>query len=376
LPRRTLLILQGESLLNDAVALLIFGAAVSVTVPAGSASAASPLLLCLAVPGGVALGWLAGRLYVPLAPFVAGTLGSSLVQFTVTYGVWVIAEHLHLSPILAVVVYGMTLARRMPARTSARERVHSYSVWAVVVFLLNVLAFLLMGMQARGVVARLSRGELGRGLALAGVVFALVVLVRLAWITIYTTAVRWLRPPAVPVPGVRQSLLGSWCGMRGIVTLATAFALPQGFLGRDRIVLSAFVVVLGTLVVQGLTLKGLIVWLRIEPDDSLEGEISMARTAMLDGALQTLAGRSGAEAAAVRAEYESARALTQDRTHPQAVTEQDLLRTAAIGAQRKVLETLRTEGRIAEDTFHRLEEELDWSELGAAQREQLELQDT
>jgi NhaP-type Na+/H+ or K+/H+ antiporter len=136
------------------------------------------------------------------------------------------------------------------------------------------------------------------------------------------------------------------------------------------------VVVLGTLVVQGLTLKGLIVWLRIEPDDSLEGEISMARTAMLDGALQTLAGRSGAEAAAVRAEYESARALTQDRTHPQAVTEQDLLRTAAIGAQRKVLETLRTEGRIAEDTFHRLEEELDWSELGAAQREQLELQDT
>lgn len=231
LPRRTLLILQGESLLNDAVALLIFGAAVSVTVPAGSASAASPLLLCLAVPGGVALGWLAGRLYVPLAPFVAGTLGSSLVQFTVTYGVWVIAEHLHLSPILAVVVYGMTLARRMPARTSARERVHSYSVWAVVVFLLNVLAFLLMGMQARGVVARLSRGELGRGLALAGVVFALVVLVRLAWIMIYTTAVRWLHPPAVPVPGVRQSLLGSWCGMRGIGHSRHRFRAASRFSG-------------------------------------------------------------------------------------------------------------------------------------------------
>lgn len=377
LPRRTLLILQGESLLNDAVALLIFGAAVSVTLPAvGSVPAASLWRLCLAVPGGAVLGWLAGWFYVPLAPLVAGTMGSSLLQFTATYGVWVLAEHLHLSPILAVAVYGMTLARRIPARTSARERVHSYSVWAVVVFLLNVLAFLLMGMQARGIVARLSQGGLGHDLAFAGVVLVLVVLVRLAWIMAYMAAVRWLHPPSVPVPDLRLGLLGSWCGMRGIVTLATAFALPQGFPGRDRIVLSAFAVVLGTLVVQGLTLKGLIAALRIEPDDSLEEEVSLARTALFDGALQVLADRDGEEAEAVRREYASARVRAQDRAHPQAVTSHDRLRTEAIAAQRRVLETLRHEGRIAEDTYHRLEEELDWSELAATPREQLELQDT
>jgi NhaP-type Na+/H+ or K+/H+ antiporter len=180
-----------------------------------------------------------------------------------------------------------------------------------VVFLLNVLAFLLMGMQARGIVSRLSRGDLGHELAFAGIVCALVVLVRLAWVMVYTALVRRLSPPSALVPDARLGLVGSWCGMRGIVTLATAFALPASFPGRDRIVLSAFAVVLGTLVVQGLTLGRLIAFLRIEPDDSLEAEVSMARTAMLDGALRTLADRDGEQAAAVRAEYESARA------HPQ-----------------------------------------------------------
>jgi Na+/H+ antiporter len=376
LPRRTLTILQGESLLNDAVALLIFGAAVFVTVPTGSGFASSSFLLCLAVPGGAVVGWLFGRLYVLLAPLVAGTLGSSILQFIATYGVWIIAEDLHLSPIITVAVYAMTLARCLPARTSARERVHSYSVWAVVVFLLDVLAFLLMGMQARLIVSRLSPGDLGRELAFAGVVLGLVILVRMAWIMIYGTAIRCFRPPGVPVPSMCLGLLASWCGMRGIVTLATALALPNRFPGRDRIVLSAFVVVLGTLIVQGLTIKPLIAWLRIAPDDSLEEEISMARTAMLDSALQTLAVCRGGEADAVRAEYERARTLAQDRAHPQAATGYNRLRMEAIAAQRKVLEKLRVEGRIDDDAYHRLEEELDWAQLGVAPREQLELLDT
>lgn len=376
LPRRMLTILQGESLLNDAVALLIFGAAVAATVPTGSPSALSPLSLCLAVPGGLALGWVAGRLYLPLVPWVSGTLGSSLLQFAATYGVWIVAEHLGLSAILAVVAYGMTLARYVPSRITARERVHSYSVWATVVFLLNVLAFLLMGMQVRGIFSRLSRGGLGHDLAFAGVVLALVVLVRLGWIMTYMGAVRWWQPASVPRPDLRQGLIGGWCGMRGIVTLATAFALPGDFPSRDLIVLSAFTVVLGTLVVQGMTLKAVIAALHLEPDHSLEKEVSMARTAILDGAIDALAGHQGEHAADVRKEFEQARVRARDHDHPQSATDYDQMRTIAIVAQRETLEKLRAEGRIGDDTYHRLEEELDWNELAATSNEALQMQDT
>ena len=378
LPRRTLTILQDESLLNDAVALLIFGAAVSATVASGSgAGHAAPLWrLAFAVPGGAAFGWVAARLYVRIYPVIAGTMGSLLLQFTSTYAVWVAAEHLDLSPILAVVAYGITLAQRITARTSARERVHSYSVWAVVVFLLNVLAFLIMGMQARGILARLSAGDLWRDLTFAGVVLVLVVLARFAWIATYRRVVGALRLRAVVVPTGAQVLLGSWCGMRGIVTLATAFALPEAFPGRDRIALCAFAVVRGTLIAQGLTLKWLIDRLGIEPDPLQDEEVATARAALLDTAFSTLDGRDDEEARVVRLEYERARNRPPDSDQPQDVTDLDRVRIEVITAQRQVLEDLRHSGQITEDTYHLLEAELDWRELAATPNEQLELQDT
>src|SRR5258705_10787757 len=145
-----------------------------------------------------------------------------------------------------------------------------------------------MALQARIILSRLQGGNLWPALTFAVVVLAIVILVRLIWVMTYVALVRWLRPPSVPLPTKRIGLLVSWSGMRGLVTLATAFALPQDFPGRDLIVLSAFTVVLGTLVIQGLTIKPLIKWLRIEPDESLDQEISMARTAMIEAAVEML----------------------------------------------------------------------------------------
>ncbi len=167
----------------------------------------------------------------------------------------------------------------------------------------------------------------------------------------------------------------SWCGMRGLVTLATAFALPSGFPHRDVIVLTAFIVVLGSLMIQGLTVGLLIKLLRLEPDNSLEVEISKARGAMVDAALASLRDRASDAAVAVRAEYEAMRAIARDRANPQADTEHDRLRIDAICAQRELLATLRRQGKISDDAFHRLEEELDWAELHASPREELELLD-
>jgi CPA1 family monovalent cation:H+ antiporter len=116
--------------------------------------------------------------------------------------------------------------------------------------------------------------------------------------------------------------------------------------------------------------------LRIEPDNSLEVEISKARSKMVDAALARLTDRQGDAAAAVRAEYEAMRAVAKDRANPQADTEHDRLRIDGICAQRELLVQLRREGHISDDAFHRLEEELDWAELHASPREDLELQDT
>jgi CPA1 family monovalent cation:H+ antiporter len=207
-------------------------------------------------------------------------------------------------------------------------------------------------------------------------VLAVVILVRIIWVMIGSRIPRLFhRRDASPAMAMREAVLISWCGMRGLVTLATAFALPSGFPHRDLLVLSAFTVVLGSLIIQGLTIGILIKALRLEPDTSLDVEISKARGAMVDAALASLRNRSGDAATAVRAEYEAMRAVARDRENPQADTEHDKLRVSAIAAQRELLASMRAEARISDEAFHRLEEELDWAELHASPREELEMLD-
>jgi CPA1 family monovalent cation:H+ antiporter len=371
LPRRTMAVLQGESLLNDAVALLAFGLAVSAAVSPGNEWNALLPRVGLAVPGGALLGVASGALNIRVARKVAGTLSSIIVQFLVTFGTWILAERLSLSPIVAVVALAAVAARYMPARTSARDRVNSYAVWATVVFVLNVLAFLLMGLQARIILSQLPADELRHALVFAAIVLGVVIGVRFIWVMTYGTVARFIqsffepRAFGAPVPRARIGVLVSWCGMRGLVTLATAFSLPPEFPGRNVIVLSAFTVVLGTLIVQGFTIRPLIALLRIAPDQSLDLEVAEARRAMLDAALKELAGYSGEAADAVRGEYGAARAASSsDPTRP--VTQYDNIRMLAIAAERRLLVEWRRRGRIFDDTYHLLEDELDRAELHTA----------
>ena len=114
------------------------------------------------------LGLAIGRLYVVVAPRLQGTLGATLLEFVATFGVWVLAEELHLSPILCVVAYAMVIAHYLPARQPPRDRVHSYSVWAAMVFFSNVIAFLLVGLQARTILSGMHGAALTHALAFAG----------------------------------------------------------------------------------------------------------------------------------------------------------------------------------------------------------------
>jgi NhaP-type Na+/H+ or K+/H+ antiporter len=370
LPRRTVAVLLGESLLNDAVALLVFGLAVTAAVtPGGAWESLAPRLL-IAVPGGAVLGVLSAQWAMRIFPKVAGTLSLIIVQFLFTYGTWILAERLQFSPIVAVVALAAVIARYMPSRTSARDRVNTNAVWATVVFVLNVLAFLLMGLQARDILSQLQGDALTHALIFSGIILSLVIGVRFVYVMLYGLLLRRFRSfferrvLHSKVPEAKVGVLVSWCGMRGLVTLATALALPQPFPGRDVIVLSAFIVVLGTLIVQGFTMRPLIGLLRIEPDSSLDEDVCRTREAMLEAAMQKLSEISGDSAAAVCAEFRAAREGSVNRQQP--VTAYDDLRMQAIAVERQLLADWRRAGRIQDDTYHLLEDELDRAELHVA----------
>jgi CPA1 family monovalent cation:H+ antiporter len=228
-----------------------------------------------------------------------------------------------------------------------------------------------MGLQARVIVTGMRDQALARALAFAGLVLAAVILVRFAWVMSYGFAIRRFRvyfekrTVGGAVPAARVGILVSWCGMRGLVTLATALALPAGFPHRDEIVLAAFTVVLGTLVLQGFTIRPLIGWLDIPKDDSLDVEIAATRKAMLTAGLEALEAESGALADQMRTEFATARSASVDRHRPE--TPQDTLRRTALEAERAFLVEWRQSGRIPDDVYHRLEDELDRIELELAE---------
>ena len=365
------LVLQGESMLNDATALWIYRAAVLAAAGSFSLVADAPILV-LAVVGGLVAGYVLARLYLVASAFVRDPASSTVLQFVSTFGVWLLSERLGFSPIITVVVYAMTLAQAAPGRLGARLRISSYSVWETAVFVVNVLAFVLMGLQARPIIERLSPERRWGSLVFALTVLAVVIVVRIAWLVVYRAIIatirRWHHGLADRLASrdPRGAIVLGWSGMRGLITLATAFALPQQFPGRDLIVLCAFCVVLGTLVIQGFTLRPLMRLLRFENDGAVERELSRARVAVMQAALDSLDGETSPAATMAREKYAAARKVAEDQNEPQAATKYDELRLRAIAAQRAALHRLRERGEIGEEAFHRIQEELDWSELDAA----------
>lgn len=372
-PHRLLVILEGESLLNDATALLIYRVAVGAA--AGGAIFGWQLVpaLLLTVGGGAILGWALARLWL-LFPFHRAEIPIAvLVQFLGTFAVWVLADRLGVSAIITMVVYAMTIARQAPMRSGARHRIASYAVWDVAVFVLNVLAFVLIGLQLKAILGRLDGGW-GPYAGIAAAVCVAVILVRIAWVMAYNTVLRWKIRHFGDGPGrklmrptIGGGLVISWCGMRGIVTLATALALPEGFPQRDLIVFCAFWVVLGTLALQGLTLRPLMQRLCLPEDNSVEEEIRLAREATSHAAMQALQAHGGSEPAALlRREY-AARA-DGGAELPSHVATLAGLQGHAVAVQRRALLELRQQGTIGDDAFHAIEEELDIIELTADPR--------
>lgn len=364
LPKRTVAVLKGESLFNDATALLLFSGALAVQAHGGFDTGVG-LRLALAAPGGIVLGVVLAMVMRRVDGFVGGTLGGNILQFVAAFAVWIAAEHLALSAVLAEVAFAMTLARSRGVDRSPRIRVHSFAVWATVVFLLNALAFLLMGMQARTIVFAMPRERLHEALGVTALVVLAVVVAR------FLVVMTWNRLAArskalrgnLEPPTLGQGIFVSWAGMRGLLTMATAFALPESFPQRDVVVLSAFGVVLVTLIVQGLTLTPLIRLLKLHEMEDLDVERRDGRDRLYAAGLAALDGRGGRETELVRARYDLELASYEGGEHEAALARYRRSGLAAIEAERIELERLRDDYEIGDESYLKLQEEIDWREL-------------
>jgi CPA1 family monovalent cation:H+ antiporter len=369
-PHRILTILEGESLLNDASALLIYRLAVGAVAANGFSFAAVAPTFLLAVAGSLVAGPILGWLALRLLERVQHVPTAIILGFVGTFGVWILAEHIGLSGVLTTVCYAMMVARTAPARIPARTRLPTYAVWETAVFALNILAFIFIGLQLGPIVESLRAADRGKYFAVAGVVLATVIVVRLAWHMSFNAAIRWrdrkfgFHPPRPMLrPTVGSGLLISWSGMRGIVSLAAAMALPAAFPYRDLIVLTAFSVVLGTLVIQGLTLKPLLRALDLQDDDPVGREVRMGRERALQAGLASFAGDHSSVAKIVRRELTTH--LTRERSADggAARAAHHEIRHAALRAARQAVLTMRTSGEMGDDAFHLIEEELDRLEM-------------
>jgi len=374
-PHRVMVIVEGESLFNDATALLIYRAGLGIA--AGSWAGWNGLFwLLLSLVGGIGLGLVAGKLYPRLIAAIEDGPTAVIAQFGGTFALWILASRIGVSPILSLLFFAMTVARYAPSRQNARLRIQSYAVWDVGIFVLNVLAFILVGLQLRPILSGLGGWAWQTSVLFGTVILAVCILVRMGFVTGITAIRRSVERRlgralggADQVPTTGGAVVIGWCGMRGIVTLATALALPQGFPFRDLVLFGAFAVVLGTLVIQGITLRPLLAALDLPEEDIVGSEAALARLRAAEAALAVLQREADGAAPSLLAEYEGRRRLWSSPDDPDpADAEHHAHRSLALRVERRTVLELRRRGEIGEDAFHVVEEELDWAEMDLARR--------
>lgn len=380
IPRRMITILEGESLVNDASGLVLYKFAIAaVLTGAFSLVDASAQFVAVSL-GGIAVGMLLAFVFIAIHRHLGDPFIEVVTTLTIPYAAYIAAESVHFSGVLAVVAAGLVRGRYSPELVSAEMRIIARSVWNLLVFLLNSLIFILIGMQMSDVTATL--GGRYSALELAGIgsfVSAVAIGVRFLWVYPVAYLPRWLSGnlrQQEPEPRQRELFIIGWCGMRGIVSLAAALALPltlpggEPFPHRDLIIFLTFFVIAATLVGQGLTLAPLIRRLKVGSNWSLRNEQQRVRAAMSAVALAAIDDIMQAEAAP--ADWaDSLRAEIADRIVLAAPDGVDLtpraalmtrLRHAAILAERKELIRLWRDNEISDEVMHHLEEILDYQE--------------
>ncbi|MGL5823272.1 MAG: Na+/H+ antiporter [Nocardioides sp.] len=282
LPRRLVNILEGESLLNDATALV--GLRMAIAAMSASVDALDiGLDFARAVGGGVLVGYVVFVAVGWVRQHIREPLIDNALSFVTPFSAYVVAEQLHGSGVIAVVLAGMLLAHQAPIHQTASSRVAERRNWRTISFVLENAVFFIMGLQASWVLGKVSESELRweRILGVCAACLLAVIALRLIWV--FPARYLLVRPGpdrlTGRVPPWTYTFIVGWAGMRGVVTLAGAYLLPVETEYREVLLLIAFTTVAGTLFVQGLTLPWLAERLRVPPPDPVED--ALARAALL-----------------------------------------------------------------------------------------------
>jgi Na+/H+ antiporter len=383
LPARIVDILEGESLVNDATGLLALEFALQIVIHKHMPTVSEGLftLVWLTV-GGIAVGLIIAWVVYQIEKRIDDAPIEVTMSILVPYAAYLAAQALHASGVLAVVASGLLLSRLSARFFSPTVRIGAWSVWDSLTFILNGLVFVLIGLQFPAIRGSISSYGLSTVVMYGEIFSALLILLRLAWVFPGAHLAHWIRVRFThhweAPPRARQTFVIGWTGMRGVVSLAAALALPtvlkdgSPFPQRDMILCLTFCVILVTLVLQGLTLPRLIRLLGLAGKAGPDCEELEARRIVTEAAISHL------EGARTRDSEDAAEAY-EDLTHhyrqrlaslPAAVTQSEEMDSArhlhlsleAVRVERDTAIQLRNEGRINDTVLRRIERELDLSE--------------
>ncbi|HET9120761.1 MAG TPA: Na+/H+ antiporter [Solirubrobacterales bacterium] len=387
-PRRLVNILEGESMINDAAALVTYKVAVAAAIGEGVSASSTILSFFGDVAGGIAIGFVVGEVIAEIRKRLSDVNTELTISLFSAYGAFIPADQLGFSGVLAVVTCGLVLGFRAPEIASPEARMQGYAMWSILTFLLNATLFILIGLQLPSIVDGLSGQPAGQVIGYAALVIGVVILIRFVYGNVVTAIIRTLdrRPSQLARRGSWQMrVVGGWSGMRGAVSLAAALALPLAtnsgdpFPGRDLIQFITFSLILVTVVGQGLTLPWLIRRLRLVEDGTEEeNEELKARLVIARAALERVDELENEDwtqeqtIERVRALYNfrkrrfAARAGKLDGPDADGIEDRSLayqrLMHEIYTAQRSELVRLRNERRISVEVMRRVERELDLEE--------------
>jgi CPA1 family monovalent cation:H+ antiporter len=381
LPRRLVALIEGESLVNDGTALVAYRYAVAAVVTGSFSLPSASGRFVLGVAGGIAVGLGVGFLIRQ----ARRRLDNPPVEITISvlsgYFAYLPAQAAGVSGILAAVTTGIYMGWHTPELTSAQTRLQGTAVWEILFFLLNGLLFALVGLQLPVILDALSGRSAATLVGYGAVVAAAVVAARFLWILPANYLPRLLRRSAAEPSPWKAGTILAWSGMRGAVSLAAALALPlttdpgAAFPNRELVIFLTFSVILGTLVVQGLTLPALIRVLGLEDDGLAEKEEAKARVHAAEAALvrldelieeewvrddtvERLRGLFGFRRERFRSRFDpESDGAVEDRS-----TDFRRLMRELLDAERRAIVELRRAGRIDDAVLRRVMRDLDLEE--------------
>ncbi len=383
LPRQIMTLLEGESLLNDASAFVLYRFSIA-TVATGVFSLPNALTkFAMLTIGGLTIGAVVGYLTIKLIDFLSETYLVIIATVLPAWLCYILGEEIGVSGVIATVTYGMIIGWYQHEIVSASARRRGTAFWQVLIFLFESLVFILIGLSLRGVFNRL--GLSGHSLGNHGLIVlritGILILSRFIWIfalDAMNSSFSRFNGNKSAFLDWRLAIIKGWAGMRGVVTLAAALALPLSFPGRDLILITAFFVILTTVIIQGTTIGPLSQFLSIEKNETFEvgyltelQSLAKIEAAQYKRVKKLAYNRKGKLLHPRLLEQYGFRAQTFDqyKDHEEFPSEvrnkhYDII-LAAVAAGREELISLHRAGELHDELLHKIERDLDLQEIAA-----------